>query len=325
MNQVVKFKNSGYCKFLEEIGEDFDYLNEEKSEKKPASQHKTYSVLVLLSVLTYLFKDLLLACCVLIFISELFRELLKFLSLAYIEFSLSKIKSFYSFLHSEKASDLFWNWIKTNCKHLEDCLQVKLFQSNSSNPKHIERVLNSIELNSFIQLHKGGWSLLAVLKTVYTLHQIISQAKTQTLKIKAEKFERKVKITPKISQFYHLQKQIVEILIGVRDNIYNQEDLTEKILGVKGLLEIILNSQKVKNLNKVPKKESDKKAEVKPVPVEVNTERVEEEKDVIYVIEGQGEQEVKNRIVHDWYVSETSKSKDLNRLDLKKFIESNKK
>lgn len=325
MNQVVKFKTSGYCKFLEEIGEDFDCLNEEKSEKGLERQYKTYLVLVLLPVLAYLSKDLLLAFCVLAFFFESLRELMKFLSLAYVAFALNKIKTYYLFLYSEKTGDLFWTWLKTNCRHLEDSLQVKLFQSNNSNPKHIERVLNSIQLHSFIQVHKSGWSQLAVLKSVYTLYRIINQAKSQTLLIKAEKIEEKRNKRANAPQYFHLQKQIVEVLAGVRDNKYSHEELVEKINGVKGMLEIILNSLKEKDLNKAQKTEFNRKAEDKTIPVETNSEREEEEKDVIYVIEGQGEQELKSRSVCDYYFNETSKSRGPSQLDLKKFIELIKK
>lgn len=325
MNQAVKFKNSGFCKFLEEIGEEFEYLDEASCEKKEESFVFKYFWVLAGVLLAYLVKELILVGCVGCFVFEVLREGIQKGIFLCVKQELKLSKEYFLVFYSEKAGDLFWTWVKEYCGGLEKDLETKLFQAECTNPKHFERVFNSIELNCLIKGNKSVWGILAGFKAFFYLKKLVNRAKAELIVIKLTKGQRKIKETIKIPKFFHIQKQIIEVLKGIKHNSYSQEQLKSKILGVKGLLEIDLISLNQRQVLKKVESKKSEKIEPEEQLVVKETEKVEDQQDnTIFVIEGQGEQEIKPRTETDYFFIGKGKEQSLNKLDLKEFIKYNK-
>ena len=102
MNQTVKFKNSGFCQFLDEIGEDFEYIDEVKLEEKQRSKLKKHFLTVFVILIAYLAKEVLYLGCALCFMLEILREAAQKSVMTYIVCRIKSIKSVYLFFYSKK-------------------------------------------------------------------------------------------------------------------------------------------------------------------------------------------------------------------------------
>ena len=331
MNQAVKFKNSGFCTFLEEIGEDFECLEEVSKEGTEGRSGFWYFWVLLGLIVGYLVKDLVLVGCLAIFVGEVVREGAQKGLVWWVKKELALGKRYFlSFYQEKREGELYWTWVKEYCSGLEKEFGAKFFQADSTNPKHFERVFNSIELNCLIKGYKGVWGLVALCRTALALHRLVNRAQAEIIGIKLAKGRVESRENKRVPKFFHLQRQVIEVLKGLKEDSFTQEQLVGRIVGVKGLLEIDLSAsiqrqglKKKGDVRKPEEEEEKEKSQKEPGEqrVEKEADRGEDQQaDTIFVIEGQGEQETKSRLEPDSFFTYNSQAKGPNKLDLKEFL-----
>ena len=327
MIEVVKFKSSSYNQYLEEIGEEVECLSDEEDNKIGklhrriskffmliSNTSKKHKIFHLLSNSTIFEKTIFIILCVFGFLY--FENIIKLVSVIFIliflitetiyksldyisKESIQKITIFLDMIAKKGKFERGCEIIEKNVQRMQMMLTKSVYPEVFSNSARLQRNLHYLEFMAKSQAIAGISGYYSWIKLVFYTISIIRDLEDFLLKLNIQEIDKSRK-QESLKQTLNIQRFILDDMKILKENKEITHEVFQRLNCTLMMVDSMIDDKSLKPLTILKPVQSSKevsnlKNNIKEDIIEKYdfTERKPEEPDdVVFIIEGQGQNEI---------------------------------